>query len=117
MRLNLEILDAAGVPVGELRAIGGGARNPALLQLKADVLARPIVLVAVTEAGCFGAAMLARAALDGADVREIARAWVRPLDAVAPDPARAAHYARRFDEYRAAYPALAALARGTESAA
>ncbi len=112
MRLNLEILEQAGVPITELRAIGGGARNPVLLQLKADVLNRPITRVAVTEAGCLGMAMLGHAAVEAGDVRELARNWVRPLAEVTPNPARVEHYAERFAAYRRLYPALAALARG-----
>ncbi len=113
MRLNLEILEQAGVPINELRAIGGGARNPALLQLKADVLNRPITRVAVTEAGCLGMAMLGYAAVEAGDVRDLARAWVRPLEAVIPNPVTVDHYAGQFAAYRRAYPALAALARRT----
>ena len=107
MRLNLEILQQAGVAIRELRAIGGGAGNPALLQLKADVLNRPITRVAVTEAGCLGVAMLAHAAASGGDVRELARAWVRPLAVVTPNTALVAHYAEQFARYRRLYPAVA----------
>jgi len=42
MRLNVDILEQAGLHVREFRAIGGGARSGALTQLKADVLGRPI---------------------------------------------------------------------------
>jgi xylulokinase len=111
MRLNLEILEQSGVPVKELRAIGGGARNPALLQLKADVLGRPITRVAVTEAGCLGMAILGYAAVEAADPGDVARAWVRPLEAVAPNPVTTGHYQQQFARYKQAYAALCNLAR------
>jgi xylulokinase len=109
MRLNLEILEQAGMAVRELRAIGGGARNPALLQLKADVLDRPITTLAVTEAGCLGVALLACAAHRGAAPRELAGSWVKTTRAVEPDPRRAAVYRQRFAAYREVYPALRGL--------
>jgi xylulokinase len=109
MRLNLEILQRAGVAVRELRAIGGGARNPALLQLKADVLDRPITTLAVTEAGCLGVALLACAAHSGASPQALAGSWVKTIRAVEPDPRRAAEYRQRFAAYREVYPALRRL--------
>ncbi len=36
MKLSLELLNEAGMPVEELRAIGGGAKSDRWLQLKAD---------------------------------------------------------------------------------
>jgi xylulokinase len=111
MRLNLEILEQSGVPVTELRGIGGGARNLALLQLKADVLGRPITRVAVTEAGGLGMAILGYAAVEAADPGEVARAWVRPVEAVAPNPDTAGHYQQQFARYTQAYAALRELAR------
>jgi xylulokinase len=110
MRLNLETLRTAGVPIHELRAVGGGARNPALLRLKASVMGTSIVPVTVTEAGCLGMALLAYAAREGAPVVDLVSRWIRPLDPVAPDPALADHYARRFEEYRLLYASARELA-------
>jgi xylulokinase len=61
MRLNLDILDRSDIRISELVATGGGARNPKWLQLRADVLNRPISVARTTEAGCLGVAMLAKA--------------------------------------------------------
>jgi xylulokinase len=59
MRANLESLARAGVQVRTVRAVGGGARSPAWLQLKADILGCPVSTVKVSEAGCQAMAMLA----------------------------------------------------------
>jgi len=106
MRLNLDILLRSGLDVRELRAIGGGAKNPALVQLKADVLGRPIRTLAVTEAGCLGAAMLACSAYTGASPQELANQWVQPGPTIEPDARRAARYDGLFDRYRMLYPAM-----------
>ena len=106
MRLNVDLLEEAGLHVREFRAIGGGARSAALTQLKADVLGRPITTLAVTEAGCLGVAMLACAADAGAKPQELVDAWVRTERVVEPDRARASQYDERFEAYRQVYPAV-----------
>ena len=111
MRLNVEILDRAGLAIREFRAIGGGAKSRVLTQLKADVLDRPITTLAVTEAGCLGVAMLACAADTGARLDELVRNWVKPQQIVEPDPARAAAYRERFEMYQRVYPSIRELWR------
>jgi xylulokinase len=106
MRLNVDILEDAGLSVSEFRAIGGGARNAALTQLKADVLGRPITTLAVTEAGCLGVAMLACAAHTATPLGQLVETWVKPESIVEPDSKRAAFYRERFQAYKQLYPAI-----------
>lgn len=106
MRLNLEILRESGLAVRQLRAIGGGAKSTALIQLKADVLHRPITTLAVTEAGCLGVALLACAAHTGSSPRELVNTWVKTTSVVEPDARRAVSYDDRFMAYRELYPAV-----------
>jgi len=110
MRLNLERLAEAGVSVERLRAIGGGARSQAWLQLKADLFGRPVEALGVSEAACLGAAILAGV---GAGIyrsaSEAATALVRPVATYDPDPTRSARYDERFAVYRDLYPTLAPL--------
>lgn len=58
-RENVEFLERLGLRAGVVRAIGGGAGSGFLVQLKADVLGRPIEVPVVREAATLGAAMLA----------------------------------------------------------
>lgn len=110
MRLNVEILEAAGVPIQEFRAIGGGAKSLALTQLKADVLGRPVTTMAVTEAGCLGAAMLACSAHSGVSLGELVDSWVKPTSVVTPDSQRASIYSRNFAAYKDLYPVIRGFA-------
>ena len=55
---NFEVLDAAGISVERIFAVGGGAQSPAWLQLKADIFGREVVLVP-GEASSRGAAICA----------------------------------------------------------
>jgi xylulokinase len=109
MRLNLDIMDRAGIRIDELRAIGGGARSPAWVQLKADVLDTAITRVAVTEAAGYACAMLGCSALTGEPVESIAGKWVRTEGVMTPNPEKAEAYRERFAQYRTLYPALKEL--------
>jgi xylulokinase len=55
----LDGLPAAGIPVDSCRAVGGGSKSDAWLQLTADIFGIPVVRPAVTEAGVLGAATIA----------------------------------------------------------
>jgi len=109
MRLNVDILEQAGLEIREFRAIGGGAKNLTLTQLKADVLNRPITTLAVTEAGCLGAAMLACAADTGAKPQDLVETWVKTTSVIEPTPRRATIYSERFEAYKSVYPLMREL--------
>ncbi|MFF1811355.1 FGGY family carbohydrate kinase [Streptomyces sp. NPDC058251] len=89
-------LEAAGL-TGSLAVCGGGTRSPAWMRLLADVLGRPL-RVMEGEVGARGAVLAAAArhgvALDTA-------AWTQPTAIVTPDPARAAYYAKAYEDHLA----------------
>lgn len=59
MRINLEQMKQAGIHVDHIRCVGGGARSPKGLQMKADIMGIPVTTLKVREAACFGAAIVA----------------------------------------------------------
>ncbi|MBI5617795.1 MAG: glycerol kinase GlpK [Gammaproteobacteria bacterium] len=66
----------AGFALAELRVDGGAAANDLLLQLQADLLARPVVRPVVTETTALGAAWLAGLATGvWCDEAELAHLW------------------------------------------
>jgi glycerol kinase len=66
----------AAVPVAEVRADGGAARNDLLMQFQADLLGVPVVRPKVTETTALGAAYLAGLAVGFWESREqIAAQW------------------------------------------
>jgi xylulokinase len=110
LKVNLDLLREGGVTIDELRAIGGGARSTLWLGLKADITGIPVVAPRVTEAACWGAALLAgMGAGVYADVAQAAEATVRLERRFAPDPERVCRYGERYALYRELYPALADL--------
>lgn len=60
LRALLECIEqCAGLPAGELRTVGGGARNQWWQSVKADILGVPLQVPAVTDVTAQGAALLA----------------------------------------------------------
>jgi xylulokinase len=111
--LNLEALLEAGIPVRVLYAGSGGARSRELLQLRADVLDRPLVPLQVQEAGCLACGMLAAASVQpSAAVVQRARRWVRTGAAVEPRRPWAEYFRARRRLYSRLHPALRELNRG-----
>jgi xylulokinase len=98
-------LDALGLGGQEIRVVGGGARSPLWLQIKADVTGRVIQPVLAEEPTALGAAVLAGLAAgtfaDAADA--VARTVTVAPRAYRPDQRAQAVYADRYAQYRALY--------------
>jgi xylulokinase len=107
LRINLDLLKEGGVSIQEVRAVGGGARSPLWMQLKADITGLPVVVPQVSEAACWGAAILAGVGAGlFADPAQAAEEMLRLESRFEPDPERSARYAQRYDLYREIYPAV-----------
>jgi sugar (pentulose or hexulose) kinase len=74
-------------------------------------MGKPITTVRASQAGCLGAAMLARHAVTGAPLRRLAKEMVRTGAVIHPNPKRAAFYRDRFSAYRDVYPALQSMGK------
>ena len=110
LRINLDLLREAGAPIAELRAVGGGARSPLWLQLKADICNIPLAVPQVTEAACLGAALLGGVAAGVyGSFDEAVQTAVRIRERVEPQTEESAAYAPRFELYRQMYPLLKEL--------
>jgi xylulokinase len=102
VRLNLDILEQSGYKVNELRIIGGGSKSQTHVQLKADVIGKPITILDVKEAGCLGVAMLAKAAHTRQNVSQIVKDWIKPVTQA--KPGNSEFYSKRFQSYKRLYP-------------
>ena len=110
MALNLELLNAAGVKVKEIRVTGGGAKSPAWAQLKADIYNLPVAIPDSSEAASLGVAILAGVGTGQfKSVAEGVKAAVRVKRVYRPDRKRARRYAEHFGRYKELYPRLADL--------
>jgi xylulokinase len=108
LRDIVDRLDALGLAGEEVRVVGGGARSELWLQIKADVLNRPVRPVLAEEPTALGAAMLAGvagAAFAGFE-DAVDRVVATAAEPIAPDPERAARYAEGYAAYRRLYDGI-----------
>ena len=110
LRDIVDRFEAMGLGGEEIRVVGGGARSPLWLQIKADVTGRPVRVVRGETTGA-GAAMLAGVAAGFfADLPEAAARMVR----IDEEPVLPRHQTR--EAYDAAYDAYRRLFDGVEHA-
>lgn len=110
LRLNMDKLKGAGIPMEEIRTIGGGAKSKKWLQLRADVLDKRVCTLKVSEAVSLGAAILAGVGINiFASPQEGARQWVKTDRVFEPDVKQHSQYRERYQNYLKIYPALKEL--------
>jgi len=104
LRDSLAIIESMGVSVKEIRASGGGSKNPLWRQMQADVFNRKIATLKVEQGPAFGVALLA-AVGDGAykDIAEACKATIEVSTQTAPDKKAAKEYDRLFPIYQSLY--------------
>ncbi|MGE5605419.1 MAG: FGGY-family carbohydrate kinase [Bacteroidota bacterium] len=107
MLLNIECLEAAGVYIQELRAVGGGAKSNFWLQLKADVIGKKIVALNINEAGTTGTAIIAGTATGVYKSMDEALQWlVKPKKEFYPTDGYHQIYAGYYQKYKRMYQAV-----------
>ncbi|MGK9054000.1 xylulokinase [Neorhizobium petrolearium] len=110
IRDNLEALKSAGTSISRVTAIGGGSRSRYWLQSIATSLGVPVDIPADGDFGAaFGAARLGLIAATGADPLAVCTA-PKTEETIEPVAALSDAYEVAYGRYRAAYPALKALA-------
>jgi xylulokinase len=108
LRDIVDRLDAMGLAGAEIRVVGGGARSPLWLQMKADATGRTVRVMASDESTALGAAMLAGvgagtfANLDDA----VERLAVLEPTTYEPDPGTRQAYDDAYGRYRALFDAV-----------
>lgn len=95
-KLCFDILQGVGLPIHKIVAAGGCSKSPLLMQMKADVLGRPVSILENTDAGISALAMFCAVA-DGAyrDYREAAGVFVQTAREYAPKR----DYSRKYESY------------------
>lgn len=110
MKLNLEMLQSAGIGIDKLRAVGGGAKSRVWVQRKADILGVPVAVLEISEAASLGVALLAGQAAGFIEsLKETLETAVRIKFTCDPDPYRSREYAERYSVYRDVYGALSRI--------
>ena len=104
LRDSLAIIESLGVPVKEVRASGGGSKNPLWRQMQADVFGKKITTLKVEQGAAYGVALLA-AVGDGAyrDIAEACKATIEVASHTPVDRKAAKTYEGLFPIYQNLY--------------
>lgn len=108
--INVERLENAGVIIDELIAVGGLAKSPTFMQLKANIMGKKVTTLNVPEAGTLGVAILAGTACGMfGSIDEAVAQLVKKQTTYSPDPDLHNLYKKAFATYKKIYPAMQSL--------
>ena len=107
LRECIDSLPPTGIEIVDFRAVGGGSKSDAWIQLCADIMGRPFVRPKVTEAGALGAAIIAGVGNGSFDSFEAGvEAMVKLDKAFEPNRDQHRRYESRFQQYRRLWPLM-----------
>ncbi len=107
IRDSFEVARSLGITIRRSKICGGGAKSPLWKKIFANVLNVSLDILASEQGPGMGGAMLAAVACgEYPSVEACCDALVKVVDTVEPDPAIAARYEARYQQYRKIYPAL-----------
>lgn len=106
LRDSLEVAKSLGIQLERTKICGGGAKSPLWKKMIANILNLKVDVIESEEGPAMGGAMLAAVAYgEYQSVEEIAAKMVRIVDTVEPDAELAAKYEKRYQQFKAIYPA------------
>jgi xylulokinase len=107
MCLNMERLAAAGIEIDKIRATGGGAASALWLQMKADILNKPVVSLGAVQSGTLGCIMLAGLACGIYESIEAAKkVFVKERQTYYPNHEMHEKYTKLYKKYKKLYSAV-----------
>ena len=107
LRDSFAIMSSLGVPVKQIRASGGGSKNPFWRQMQADVFGKPVFAMVADEGAAYGVALLAAVgAGEFKDITEACAATIKTADETKPNAQTKKVYDRAFTIYRSLYRSL-----------
>lgn len=107
LRDSLEIIQSMNVPVKQIRASGGGSKNPMWRQMQSDVFGKKVTTLEVEQGAAYGVALLA-AVGDGAyrSIEQACTATIKVAAQTTPDRGAVKNYNRLFPIYQDLYGQL-----------
>ncbi len=107
LRHNVEVAQQAGVPITEVRSVGGGTRSALWNQIKADVLGVPVLLPEASVGAPFGDALVVGLGVGlYSNVLDTVREVVKIKTRYEPDAANHARYSQQYALFRSIYEHL-----------
>ena len=84
---NVRLMEAVGLPVSHITAVGGGTKNGPWMQIVADIIGRPVYVPAVTVGASYGDALMAAIGTGALKNFSELKRQIRPGCVYLPDPA------------------------------
>ncbi len=110
LRDSLEVAKSLGIEVKRSKICGGGAKSPLWKKILANVLDIKIDVLELEEGPALGGAMLAAVACgEYQSAEQAAKAIVKVTETIEPEPALAALYEVRYQQFKEIYPACKQL--------
>ena len=110
IRDSFEVARSLGIDIRRSKLCGGGARSPLWRTIFANVLNIALDIPQTEEGPGYGGAMLAMVGCGAyASVEDCAGALVQIKETLEPDPELAARYEKRYQQFKAIYPAMKPL--------
>jgi xylulokinase len=104
---NIEIARSIGLPVDEIRSIGGGTKNGLWNQIKADVLGIPVAILKESIGAPIGSAFIAGLGLGlYPDIRSAVTNAVFIANRYVPNSKNHIYYTDRYQRFRGLYESL-----------
>ena len=107
MKLNIDMMNDAGLGIEQLRAIGGGAKSARWLQMRADTYGLPVLSMKTSEAASLGAAILGGISIGAfKGAAQAVESMVHVECTYEPDEKQSRSYQAKYELYKQMYPAL-----------
>ena len=104
---SLEIIQSLNVPVKQVRASGGGSKNPLWRQMQADVFNKKITTLAVEQGPAYGVALLAAVGDERYRcIEQACKETIEVAEQTAPNRAASNIYQKSFPIYQQLYGQL-----------
>lgn len=112
---SLELFKQAGIAVERVISIGGGAKNPAWLQMQADIFGATVVSLKNEQGPAMGSAMMAAVGSGWfSSLEECADQFIEYGATYEPNPDNVATYAKLFKLYQQVYAQTRSLNEGLQ---
>ena len=112
---NIEHLESFGIKLDKLFATGGGASSDVWLQIKADILDRPVTALIAKEVGACGTCMMAGVAIGiYKDLYEAKEFFVKEKKTFMPNPEKTQEYKNIYNAYKNIYNAVRPIIKKLE---
>ena len=107
LRDSYAIMQELGVPVRQIRASGGGSKNPFWRQMQADVFGKPVTAMVADEGAAYGVALLASVGAGNyKNIEEACQATIKTAGLTKPNAKASKVYDRAFPVFQGLYTAL-----------